>query len=304
MNGFINVLKPPGMTSHDIVGFIRYNLHMKQVGHAGTLDPGAAGVLPVAVGKATRLIEYLSDAGKSYRAEIILGRATDSGDDTGKTLEKASEFSMPDINVIKGVLQKFTGEITQVPPAHSAIKINGQRACDLLRRGIAVEIPSRQITIYKIELLDIMDCRQQGGQAKILIDVDCSKGTYIRSLCADIGAGLGIPSTMGFLLRTRAGDFRLSEAWTLEEIKDEVSRCQKKDIESDFIKTAHEYLSHIKRYQLNPARAKAFCNGLSSNDYKYSGGEELLRVYSNDDFLGIGRYDAQNQEIKVIKVIK
>lgn len=304
MNGFINVLKPPGMTSHDIVGFIRYNLHMKQVGHAGTLDPGAAGVLPVAVRKATRLIEYLSDAGKSYRAEIILGRATDSGDDTGKTLEIANEFSIPNIKKIKDVFQEFTGEITQVPPAHSAIKINGQRACDLLRRGIAVEIPSRQVTIYKIELLDIMDERQQGVSAKILIDVDCSKGTYIRSLCADIGARLGIPSTMGFLLRTRAGDFHLKDAWTLEEIKKEIDQCLGTESKPAFIKTAHEYLSHIKRYQLNPARAKAFCNGLSSNDHKYTGDDELLRVYSNDEFLGIGRYDTEKQEIKVIKVIK
>lgn len=304
MNGFINVLKPPGMTSHDIVGFIRYNLHMKQVGHAGTLDPGAAGVLPVAVGKATRLIEYLSDAGKSYRAEILLGRATDSGDDTGRTVEQTGNFSLPDLNELQEVFREFTGDITQVPPAHSAIKINGQRACDLLRRGIAVEIPSRQVTIYRIDLLEAADLREQGGQAKILIDVDCSKGTYIRSLCTDIGARLGIPSTMGFLLRTRAGDFNLQGAWTLEEIKEEIAKYQEGENEPSFIKTAHEYLSHIRRYQLNPARAKAFSNGLSSNDYRYSSGEELLRVYSNDDFLGIGRYHKDTQEIKAVKVIR
>lgn len=303
MNGFINVLKPPGMTSHDIVGFIRYNLHMKQVGHAGTLDPGAAGVLPVAAGKSTRLIEYLSDAGKSYRAEVLLGIATDSGDDTGKVVEELKDFSMPTADEINAVLEQFNGEITQVPPAHSAIKINGQRACDLLRKGIEVEIPSRQITIYRINLLNISDNRASGGKASFTIDVDCSKGTYIRSLCADIGAKLGIPATMSFLVRTRAGDFCLEDAWTLEEIKAELERVKESGEEPAFVKNAHEYLSHIPSYQLNPAREKAFCNGLSSNDYRYGGEEGILRVYSGEKFLGIGKYEANNKNIVPMKVI-
>ncbi|MCI7478013.1 MAG: tRNA pseudouridine(55) synthase TruB, partial [Selenomonadales bacterium] len=255
INGFINVLKPPGMTSHDIVGFIRYNLHMKQVGHAGTLDPGAAGVLPVAVGKATRLIEYLSDAGKSYRAEILLGYETDSGDDTGKVLNKDLDFIMPDEETVLKALEEFKGEITQVPPAHSAIKINGQRACDLLRRGIEVEIPSRQVVIHKLELLGIKDDRNCGGTANILIDADCSKGTYIRSLCADIGAKLGIPATMSFLVRTRVGDFPLEKAYSIEEIKAEIEKTENE--EYSFVNKAEDYLSHVRRYQLNPARQKA-----------------------------------------------
>lgn len=301
INGFINVLKPPGMTSHDIVGFIRYNLHMKQVGHAGTLDPGAAGVLPVAVGKATRLIEYLSDAGKSYRAEILLGYETDSGDDTGKVLNKDLDFIMPDEETVLKALEEFKGEITQVPPAHSAIKINGHRACDLLRRGIEVEIPSRQVVIHKLELLGIKDDRNCGGTANILIDADCSKGTYIRSLCADIGAKLGIPATMSFLVRTRVGDFPLEKAYSIEEIKAEIEKTENE--EYSFVNKAEDYLSHVRRYQLNPARQKAFCNGLSSNDYKFEGSEQALLVYSNDLFLGVGRYDSKNKSIVPVKIL-
>lgn len=301
INGFINVLKPPGMTSHDIVGFIRYNLHMKQVGHAGTLDPGAAGVLPVAVGKATRLIEYLSDAGKSYRAEILLGYETDSGDDTGKVLNKDLDFIMPDEEIVLKALEEFKGEITQVPPAHSAIKINGHRACDLLRRGIEVEIPSRQVVIHKLELLGIKDDRNCGGTANILIDADCSKGTYIRSLCADIGTKLGIPATMSFLVRTRVGDFPLEKAYSIEEIKAEIEKTENE--EYSFVNKAEDYLSHVRRYQLNPARQKAFCNGLSSNDYKFEGSEQALLVYSNDVFLGVGRYDSKNKSIVPVKIL-
>lgn len=301
INGFINVLKPPGMTSHDIVGFIRYNMHMKQVGHAGTLDPGAAGVLPLAVGKATRLIEYLSDAGKSYRAEILLGYETDSGDDTGKVLNKDLDFIMPDKETVLKALEEFKGEITQVPPAHSAIKINGHRACDLLRRGIEVEIPSRQVVIHKLELLGIKDDRNCGGTANILIDADCSKGTYIRSLCADIGAKLGIPATMSFLVRTRVGDFPLEKAYSIEEIKAEIEKTENE--EYSFVNKAEDYLSHVRRYQLNPARQKAFCNGLSSNDYKFEGSEQALLVYSNDVFLGVGRYDSKNKSIVPVKIL-
>ena len=301
INGFINVLKPPGMTSHDIVGFIRYNLHMKQVGHAGTLDPGAAGVLPVAVGKATRLIEYLSDAGKSYRAEILLGYETDSGDDTGKVLNKDLDFIIPDKETVLKALEEFKGEITQVPPAHSAIKINGHRACDLLRRGIEVEIPSRQVVIHKLKLLGIKDDRNCGGTANILIDADCSKGTYIRSLCADIGAKLGIPATMSFLVRTRVGDFPLEKAYSIEEIKAEIEKTENE--EYSFVNKAEDYLSHLRRYQLNPARQKAVCNGLSSNDYKFEGSEQALLVYSNDVFLGVGRYDSKNKSIVPVKIL-
>jgi tRNA pseudouridine55 synthase len=150
LSGFLNILKPPGMSSHDIVGYVRRVLHTKKVGHAGTLDPAAAGVLPIAVGTATRLIEYLELTDKTYRAEIRLGIATDSGDDTGKILTSQPDWPDFDRSAIEAALTGFRGKIRQTPPAHSAIKINGRRACDLIREGKSVEIPSRTVTIHRL----------------------------------------------------------------------------------------------------------------------------------------------------------
>ena len=297
MEGFINFLKPPGMTSHDAVGFIRRLFQEKRVGHAGTLDPGAAGVLPIAVGRATRLIEYLDAVGKSYRAEMTFGFATDSGDDTGKVVERLDEFTMPDEAQIREVLASFTGEITQVPPAHSAIKINGRRACDLLRAGQQVEIPSRQVQIYELKLLQM-----QGNTA--LIDVKCSKGTYIRSLCADIGSALGIPATMSFLVRTSAGGFSLQHSYSVEELKD---LGEKGELESILL-PADKVISHIPAYELAQNRVKAFCNGLLTHDRRYQEKYQphkdvLLRVYSQGEFLGIGRYSVAQGGILPDKVM-
>ena len=297
MEGFINFLKPPGMTSHDAVGFIRRLFQEKRVGHAGTLDPGAAGVLPIAVGRATRLIEYLDAVGKSYRAEMTFGFATDSGDDTGKVVERLDEFTMTDEAQIREVLASFTGEITQVPPAHSAIKINGRRACDLLRAGQQVEIPSRQVQIYELKLLQL-----QGNTA--LIDVKCSKGTYIRSLCADIGSALGIPATMSFLVRTSAGGFSLQHSYSVEELKD---LGEKGELESILL-PADKVISHIPAYELAQNRVKAFCNGLLTHDRRYQEKYQphkdvLLRVYSQGEFLGIGRYSVVQGGILPDKVM-
>ncbi len=247
VSGFLNILKPPGMSSHDVVGYVRRVLHTKKVGHAGTLDPAAAGVLPVAVGTATRLIEYLEITDKTYRAEIKLGIATDSGDDTGKILTCQSDWSDFDMSTLEKVLQKFTGKIQQTPPTHSAIKINGQKACDLLRAGKEVDVPSREVTIYRLDLL-------AHSHDMLLIDCDCSKGTYIRSLCQDIGEALGVSATMAFLLRRRVGDFTAEAALTLEELAEAGANA---------LLPADKYLSSMQRFDLNPKREKAFCNGLS-----------------------------------------
>ena len=202
-DGLVNVLKPPGMSSHDVVSFIRRVYQTKKVGHAGTLDPAACGVLPIAIGKATRLIEYMSEADKSYRAELTFGFETDSGDDTGIIVKKVDKYILPSFEVISDTLNSFVGDIIQTPPMHSAIKINGNKLCDLVRKGIKVEVPSRKVEIKKI--LPI-----QYRNNKLLFDVSCSKGTYIRSLCMDIGHKLMIPATMSFLTRTRVGDFSLN----------------------------------------------------------------------------------------------
>ncbi len=288
IGGFLNVLKPPGMTSHDVIGFVRRVLHVKRVGHAGTLDPAAAGVLPVAVGASTRLIEYLELADKTYRAEVKLGLATDSGDDTGEIIESLPEFTLPDAEAIEAALARFRGRITQVPPAHSAIKIGGRRACDLLREGKKVDMPSREVTIHRLELLA---CRKD----TLLIDTDCSKGTYIRSLCADLGAALGIPATMSFLVRRRVGDFQLEDALTLEELRQKGASA---------LLDPSAFLSHLERYDLNPLREKAFGNGLATGERQRIPQNDVLRVYASGKFLGIGRFDRSKMEVAPVKVIR
>ena len=288
IGGFLNVLKPPGMTSHDVIGFVRRVLHVKRVGHAGTLDPAAAGVLPVAVGASTRLIEYLELADKTYRAEVKLGLATDSGDDTGEIIESLPEFTLPDAETIEAALARFRGRITQVPPAHSAIKIGGRRACDLLREGKKVDMPSREVTIHR---LDLLACRKD----TLLIDTDCSKGTYIRSLCADLGAALGIPATMSFLVRRRVGDFPLEDALTLEELRQKGASA---------LLDPSAFLSHLECYDLNPLREKAFCNGLATGERQRIPQNDVLRVYASGKFLGIGRFDRSKMEVAPVKVIR
>ena len=287
VSGFLNILKPPGMSSHDVVGYVRRVLHTKKVGHAGTLDPAAAGVLPVAVGTATRLIEYLEITDKTYRAEIKLGIATDSGDDTGKILTCQSDWSDFDMSTLEKVLQKFTGKIQQTPPTHSAIKINGQKACDLLRAGKEVDVPSREVTIYRLDLL-------AHSHDMLLIDCDCSKGTYIRSLCQDIGEALGVSATMAFLLRRRVGDFTAEAALTLEELAEAGANA---------LLPADKYLSSMQRFDLNPKREKAFCNGLSSTVRNFTAQTENLRVYADGHFIGVGRYDKEREELLPVKVI-
>ena len=292
MDGFVNFLKPPGMTSHDAVGYVRRQLGEKKVGHAGTLDPGAAGVLPIAVGRATRLIEYMDSVEKAYRAELVFGFATDSGDDSGSVVERAESFAMPEREQLLEAFHAFTGTITQVPPAHSAIKINGRRACDLLREGRQVEIPSRQVQIHSLELLQV-------GKNHISFDVVCSKGTYIRSLCTDLGAHLGVPATMSFLVRRAVGSFALEEAVTAEQLA---------ELKEKSLLPMDRCLGHLPRYDLRSDRLKAFSNGLLTHDRQFQMQHKpeenvILRVYCNDEFIGIGHFDVEKAAILPDKVI-
>ncbi len=287
-DGFLNILKPPGMSSHDVVSAIRRILHTKRVGHAGTLDPGAAGVLPIAVGRATRMIEFLS-GDKSYRAEVKLGMATDSGDLFGTPVEQVMNFSMPAFSEIAETMEGFQGKITQVPPIYSAIKINGKRACDLARQDIKVEIPARDVEIMRLELLQLNEQAQT-----FLMDVDCSKGTYIRTLCMDIGSRLGIPAVMSFLLRTRVGAFQLEDSYTLEELRQAGEAA---------VLSAEECFLHIPRYDLSEHREKAFCNGLSTRELSLKT-NQLFSVFCNGRFLGMARYDQSKKAVCPIKVYK
>ena len=282
MDGFINVLKPTGLSSHDVVDIVRRIFKQKRVGHAGTLDPAAAGILPVALGRAARLVEYMEDADKSYRAEIAFGYATDTGDVYGDVIESIPCPTLPLEEELRRVLGKFVGEIEQTPPAYSAIKVGGQRAYDLVRQGAAVEIPTRTVRIDRLELV-----HADAAHARILVDVDCAKGTYIRALCTDIGAALGLPATMRFLLRTRVGSFHLADSYTLEELAEvrETALCDP-DTALD-----------LPVYELAPQRVKAFYSGLSTSERRMELAEGCYRVYAEGVFLGIGRYDAAEREM-------
>lgn len=213
MDGVLNVLKPPGMTSHDVVAVVRRLLRQKRVGHTGTLDPGAAGVLPVCVGQATRLAEYLSELGKVYRAEVVFGVATDTQDGFGSVTERRP---CPGLTAaaVRDVLPRFTGPVRQVPPMVSAVKVGGRRLYELAREGREVERAARTVTIHRLALLHF----QPGPEPVARLEVACSKGTYVRVLAADIGAALGVPAHLAHLVRTAAGPFDLTGSVTLEEL--------------------------------------------------------------------------------------
>ncbi len=286
-DGFVNFLKPPGMSSHDAVGCVRRVLGLKKAGHAGTLDPGASGVLPIAVGRATRLLEYVGGTRKAYRAELLFGMETDSGDDLGEIVAE-SGAPMPDEATLASAVHSLTGEISQTPPIYSAVKIGGRRACDLARANAAVEIPSRCVTVYRLEIL-----ARDERKKTLLLDVECSKGTYIRSLCRDIGRAAGVPATMAFLVRRRVGDFSLDSAHTPEELA---------ALGEAGVEPPEKYLTHLARYELPEARGRAFLHGLPTHIEERLDGTEPIAIFSGGAFLGIGRYEEVSSSLVSEKV--
>ncbi len=209
MNGIVIIDKPAGWTSQDVVSKLRGVLHTKRIGHGGTLDPMATGVLPVFVGRATRAVEFFEHAEKTYEATLRLGLTTDTEDITGEVLE-TKPVSVTKKEFLE-ILEQFRGEIRQVPPMYSALKINGQKLCDLARKGKEVERQSRTVTIFKLECLSF-----DGDTAKLL--VHCSKGTYIRTLCKDIGNALGCGGCMESLRRVTAGAYTVAESIPLSAL--------------------------------------------------------------------------------------
>ncbi len=211
-NGILILNKPENITSHDAVAKIRRLYQTKQVGHTGTLDPMATGVLCILVGRAVKASEYAMDHDKSYRAGLKLGVVTDTGDITGKLLSETD--NLPSEEEVSAVVSQFCGEIMQIPPMYSAIKIGGEKLCDLARKGITVEREPRLITVYGIACTPVCP-----GKGEYILDVSCSKGTYIRSLCEDIGQSLGCGGTMSSLVRTSSGSFSMEDSYTLDQLE-------------------------------------------------------------------------------------
>ena len=211
-DGILLIDKPAGITSHDVVGKVRRLYGTRQVGHTGTLDPMATGLLVVLVGRAVKASEYATEHDKSYVAGLKLGLTTDTEDVTGKVLTRAD--ALPDASAVREAADGFQGEILQVPPMYSALKREGEKLCDLARRGIEVEREARPITVYEIACETVNE-----AEGDYRLSVRCSKGTYIRTLCADIGKALGCGGVMSSLRRTEAGGFAVGEAVTLEELE-------------------------------------------------------------------------------------
>lgn len=210
ISGVLVVNKPSGFTSHDVVNKIRKLYNTKRVGHTGTLDPMATGVLVVLVGRAAKAAEYLVCDSKRYRAVLRLGITTDTEDITGEVLEKSEKI--PSCEVVLSACTEFVGRIRQIPPMYSALKVDGQKLCDLARQGVVIERESREIEIFSLS------CTPTDRSEEYLLDVDCSSGTYIRTLCADIGKRLGCGAVMSSLERRMAGSFSIERSYTVEEL--------------------------------------------------------------------------------------
>ena len=270
MDGIFNVIKPPGMTSHDVVAFLRRALHTKKIGHGGTLDPDAAGVLPVFAGVTTRLLEFAVEGKKQYIAEFTLGKRTDTGDDSGIVVE---EKNVPVITEeqLRKTLDSFLGVQQQLPPMYSALKVNGKKLYELARKGVEVERQPRNIEIFQLELLHFTDDR-------FTVAIDCSKGTYIRVLGEDIAAALGTCGTMSFLLRTRVGGYTLADAYTLQEIAENPEGCSAAPITA---------VAELPKLRLTGRQAARITNGVRTTIAGTASGRYVL-LGPAEEFLGLG----------------
>ncbi|MBR1954664.1 MAG: tRNA pseudouridine(55) synthase TruB, partial [Clostridia bacterium] len=217
MNGFINVLKPVGATASDVVVCLKHVLHQKKVGHLGTLDPGASGVLPVAIGQGTKLFNFLTNKVKYYRAFFTFGKTTDTLDSYGEILDQGKP--VPTESDVANALKSFIDELDQVPPIYSAISVGGVRAYKLARNGDNVELKTRKVTVYDISLI------KQHSKDTFVVDIKCSGGTYIRSLARDIAKACGTIGYMSALIRLQSGCFDIEHAYTLDEIRHLKEKC-------------------------------------------------------------------------------
>ncbi len=276
-NGIIIIDKPPEWTSHDVVAKLRGILHEKRIGHAGTLDPMATGVLPVFVGRATRAVEFAAEGDKEYFAGLRLGQVTDTQDVTGTVLAQHPVSVCRD--QLEAALTCFRGDILQIPPMYSAIKVDGKKLYELARRGKEVERKPRPITIHTLEIM------QQLGNTDFLLRVECSKGTYVRTLCHDIGTALGCGGVMSSLRRTRAAGFSMETALTL----DAVQAAADEDRADALLLPVDSYFSRYPALTIDRTQEKKCRNGAS---FAAPGENGIYRVYNeNQEFLMLGQQE-------------
>lgn len=295
INGIIVIDKPQNMTSHDVVAILRRNLKMKRIGHTGTLDPMATGVLPICLGKSTKLVDYLVDTQKVYRGTLTLGSATDTQDTWGKIIEESSKVVSSE--EIKEAVMSYIGEINQVPPMYSALKVDGKKLVDLAREGIVVERKSRKITIHDIEILSI-------DFPNVDMIIKCSKGTYIRTLCHDIGEKLGTFGHMSKLNRIETGGFFIDQAIAIEDASAE--NILKKLVSID------DAISFYKKIDIPVKFKKQILNGVKIDlsdfvidDERYGEIYPYINysVYLNGEFVGIAEFNESKKTITIKKLM-
>ena len=292
INGIINVYKEKGFTSHDVVAKLRGIAGQKKIGHTGTLDPDAEGVLPVCLGRATKVCDLLTDKDKVYEAVLLLGKTTDTQDTSGKVLSESDTSDLNETEVVN-VIKSFEGEYDQLPPMYSALKVNGKKLYELAREGKVVERKTRKVNIFSIDIKKI-------ELPRVTMEVHCSKGTYIRTLCNDIGEKLGVGGCMEKLLRTKVSRFKLEESYKLNEIqklKDEGKLEQ-------IILPVDEVFASYPKVVLDQEQVRLAYNG-NSLSYKLLSQEngDKIRAYDNKgNFIGIYKKDDNKRSYKLEKM--
>lgn len=299
INGVINVYKEPGFTSHDVVAKLRGILKQKKIGHMGTLDPNAVGVLPVCLGKATKLCDILSEKDKTYNATLLLGLDTDTQDTSGEVISKADTDSIMELSEDKvfETIKSYIGDYDQIPPMFSAIKIGGEKLYNLARRGEVIERPARHcriidITVTKMEL------------PRVDLHVTCSKGTYIRTLCHDIGKDLGVGGCMEKLVRTKVERFSVENSITLKQIEE----FRDNNTLEDYITPVDEMLGNYSKCMVSKGAEKLVYNGnifTSGNTFLKMNHEDgqIVRVYTSEgEFIGLYKFNSEKQIYKPVKM--
>ncbi|MFC5702086.1 tRNA pseudouridine(55) synthase TruB [Cohnella faecalis] len=297
-DGVLGVLKPKGWTSHDIVAKVRGLTGIRRIGHTGTLDPAVTGVLPLCIGRATRFVEYLQEMPKTYEARLRFGLSTDTEDLSGIVMEERDASHLTEVQMRSAVLS-FIGDIEQVPPMVSAVKVDGKRLYELARQGVTVERKARPVTIHDLEVLEVT-----AGVAhpEIRFSVRCSKGTYIRTLCVDIGASLGVPAVMAELVRTESASLRESDCVTLEQIADlmELGTLENRLLRADRL------LVHLPHTTAASPESEYALQGKALQAIRLRpvpDSEGIWRVYRSDGtFIGLFDYNRETGALRPVKV--
>ena len=307
VNGIINVYKEKGYTSHDVVAKLRGIFRQKKIGHTGTLDPDAEGVLPVCLGKATRVCDLLADKDKVYDAVLRLGIVTDTQDMTGQVQSEQEAACTQE--ELEETIRGFVGNYWQTPPMYSALKVNGKKLCDLARAGVEVERKPRQVTLYSIQIEEV-------SLPRVRMRVHCSKGTYIRTLCHDIGQALGCGGCMESLVRTHVADFMLQEAHRIAEIEAWVKRAREQDIQTELrredllglVANTDSVFTQYPEVSVKEEFSRLLYNGNPlleewAKGWKAEYRDLAVRVYdSRQAFIGIYHWEEKIQKIKPVKI--